>query len=161
MQCLLDDQDTKWARPRNARSLFASRLSSPISHSQTTRHRHPLLVRRLTTSLSLVRFAFIFGTQYSRRLCGARLRPHPLWPCQKQPCMNTTEWRFRNAMSGRPGRSEAWSRYRYPSLYRRRRTAISGRVFFARTADITALRCSGVTRSKADSEKRDSTAASF
>lgn len=50
--------------------------------------------------------------------------------CQKQPSTNTATRGPTRTMSGLPGRSVRWSRYRIPEACRARRTATSGSVDF-------------------------------
>lgn len=50
-------------------------------------------------------------------------------------------------MSGLPGKSLTWSRYRKPAAYRTRRTLNSGLVFAPFTALMVRVLCSGVSLS--------------
>ncbi len=95
---------------RNARSILRTHRhgSRFNSHSQTVTTNHARRRRSARMRLSRRRLPWIFVDQNSRFVFGVRFRPQP-WPCQKQPCTNTTTRRSGQAKSGFPG-SGRWRR---------------------------------------------------
>ena len=84
------------------------------------------------------------GPQNSRRDFGIRARAQFSCRCQKQPWTKTAFLRERNTRSGHPGKSLAWSRYRYPMAKTSLRTSSSGRESLERTRAMTSERSDGV-----------------
>lgn len=95
------------------------------------------------TRESLERFSSSFGPQKSRRDFGGRPILHPC-ACQKHPLTKMTLRRDGKTMSGLPGKSRRYNRYRYRSAERIRRTSSSGAVSFPPIRAINALRLSFV-----------------
>lgn len=126
--------------PRNRLISPATRSISDVSHSQTTCTRHPSATKAATFRSSRRALPSSLLRQNSRRVFGSRFALQPSCRCQKQPCTKTTFRRDRNTRSGRPGKSFACSRYRYPIPCTRRRTSNSGLVSFERILLINSLR---------------------
>ena len=116
-----------------------SLIPASILHSQIIAVVHPDRSSFWNASRSLSVVRLNFSTQCSTLLAGIVARLHP-WRCQKQPCTNRATWYRGKTRSGFPGRSERWTRNRYPALCMALRTAISGPVFLDRTLDMIALR---------------------
>lgn len=130
--------------------IVAARSSSVfwfISHCHIVRTVHPASRRDSSARRSRSTLSEIFVAQNSARVAGSVARLQPSWPCQKQPCTKTTTLLEGNTRSGVPGNLLSCNLYLRPLACRKRRTAISGRVPFARMRDISSLRLSGVSRS--------------
>lgn len=115
-------------------------------HSQIVTTRQPAKINVSTALRSRASFARNFSFQKSALDLGVVVFQHPC-RCQKQPCTKTQARRFLNTMSGLPGSSLAWRRYRSPRACRPCRSAISGPVFFCRTLRMMAERLLGSTLS--------------
>lgn len=131
----------------NVSKRAASLSGSDNSHSQTTQTRQPSALSRRRTSLSLLTFSSNFLFQNSTLDFGVRVLGHLGCRCQKQPWINTTVRHLGSVTSGLPGSSFLRSRKRYPSRWRMRRTAISGRVSAHFTNAMISERRLGVTES--------------
>jgi len=118
-----------------------------VSHDQTTSTDHPSASRSVIFRASRAMLSSNFRAQNSARVFGVLAARHPEWRCQKHPCTKITFRRPGNAMSGVPGKSRRCRRNRYPRRWSRRRTAISGSVFFCLTRRMSAFRASGVCAS--------------
>lgn len=125
----------------------ASRSSSRVWHSHTTKGSQPASCSACRTRLSRSVFLANFERQKSTFEAGVVAYRQPGWRCQKHPWTRMTFRRDGNTRSGRPGKSRRWSRKRYPRRWARRRTAISGRVSRPRMPDITFDRFSAVKTS--------------
>jgi hypothetical protein len=82
-----------------------------VSHSQTTMTRQPRVRSSRALRLSRSTLRFSLGSQNSVLDAGAVPRGQ-LCPCQKHPLTSTTDKYFGNTISGHPGKSGGWSRYR-------------------------------------------------
>lgn len=122
-------------------------LQLRMKHSQTTRTRHPNVVRASVAALSRCLLCSSFPCQKSLRVLGTFARLQSRCPCQKQPLTKIATIRPGRTMSGVPGRSLRCRRYRYPSAKSALRTRISGFVSFPRMPAIISLRFLGETMS--------------
>lgn len=118
--------------------------SARKAHSHTTATRQCCSSNFWIAASSRCAFRAIFPAQNSVRVFGTRNRAHPVWPCQKHPCTNTTTFQRGNTTSGRPGRSFRNKRNRKPAECRYRRTSNSGWVSRPRIPDIIRERVSGL-----------------
>ncbi len=131
----------------SSRTESTNRRDGPLrAHSQTTRVRHPASARSTRACASLVRFPPIFLAQNSALVAGS-LNIGQSWPCQKQPCTNTTARKRGNTRSGHPGKFFRWSRKRNPRACRPDRSMSSGLVSRPRMRLMLSLRCSVVRTS--------------
>lgn len=115
-------------RLNHARMERAARAGSQrISLSQIRTTCQPAFTSSLETARSLLRFRAILAIQYSAlcRRSNERLRRAQCRPCQKSPSQKTTTRAARKTISGLPGKSGAYLRYRSPSLVSSRRSSTS------------------------------------
>ncbi len=135
--------------PKNSRSRASSSgaLDALVWHSQTTSTSHPDLLRARRFRASRALFSSNFACQNDWRLRVTRLPARHRCRCQKHPCTKTTFRRLRKTMSGRPGKSAACRRNRYPMPWSMRRTTHSGLVSRPLIRDILSLRCRGLSES--------------
>lgn len=131
---------------KDSRSRIRRSWTFLIWHSQTVITFQPLSINSRFDLASRAMFASNFSDQNPLLVFGVDARPHPSCRCQKHPWTSTTVLCLGRTMSGRPGRSGAWSRNLYPIACNKRRTTISGFVFLPRTARMLAERA-GSTRS--------------
>ena len=117
------------------------------SHCQMVRTFQPFLFSDAIFVRSLARFVFIFPLQKSTRVLGSRAYRQPVCSCQEHPFTKITFLRPANTKSGFPGRFLPCNLYRYPMPKIKRRTAISGLVFFDLTRLISQPRRWGVNLS--------------
>ena len=135
----------------------ASALRSSHSHRVTTCQ--PEFWSSAQAFLSRSRFFRIFSFQNRAFVFGSRDRRQPRCPCQKHPWMKNTVRYFGSTMSGLPGRSARWSLKRNPSRCAAFLAAISGAVFFPRTARMFSDRPSRVRWSATALQRPPSTEA--
>ncbi len=115
--------------PRNAQTRFLTAAKSFASHSQTTKHSHPIAARRAACSASRSVFRVSFGSQYSCWVFGTVAKRRPGCECQKHPFKQIAFRRRPKTISGVPGKPRPWIRKRYPIACSIERKSNSGLVF--------------------------------
>jgi hypothetical protein len=114
----------------------------PSLHSHTMITRQPAAFSAALTSRSRLMFPSNLRSQNSWRVFGLYASPQSC-RCQKHPWTRMTVRLDRKTMSGRPGRSRACRRKRYPIPCSSLRTSFSGPVSRPRMRDMSSLRFSG------------------
>jgi hypothetical protein len=135
-------QERRVAIFMNASIFSASNLLPRTSHSHSSKTDHPSDRSAFRTALSRFRFRLSFAVQYALFVFGRDASLH-VCPCQKQPCTMMILLNRLKTISGRPGKSLACNRKRYPKRCRIDLTVFSGRVSLLLILDITTdrLRC--------------------
>lgn len=131
--------------PRNRVQRLARVETSFIWHSHTTNTFQPRFRSRYRVFRSRTVFALNLVAQNSALVAGIDCPLRHRCRCQKHPWTKITFRRDGNTMSGLPGRSARWRRYRYPRACSSRRTRSSGAVSRPLILDIRRLRPVGVS----------------
>ena len=113
-------------------------------HSQTTMTCHPSASSAESFFASRSALCWSLSCQKPQFDAGIVAFLHPGWRCQKHPRTSITVLYFGRTISGRPGRSFAWTQKRKPCQWRYDRTTISGFVSLPWTWLMFRLRCSFV-----------------
>ena len=111
------------------------------SHSHMVMTRHPDEISATTSWESRFLFLIIFWYQKAVLDFGITKSLQPSWPCQKQPFTKIAVLYLGSTISGLPGSSFTWSRYRNPRFHKAWRTSSSGFVLIDRICDIQLCRC--------------------